>query len=159
SQSTPYIATLDSGRTPAGTVDNPFPSGLLMPPGAGLGMSTFLGQGPTFADTATRLPYVHQFSFGIQRQLPGRIKLDVSYVGSRSLDIRVSKGYNEISAQNLALGDTSKGGNPNYLNQQVPNPFQNLIPGTALNNATVARSQLLRPFPQFTGFNQTNRND
>ena len=34
----------------------------------------------------------------------------------------------------------------------MPNPFAGLIPGTALNNATVARSQLLRPFPQFNNF-------
>src|SRR5262249_53870911 len=99
------------------------------------------------------------FSFGVQRQLPGKIKLDASYVGSRSRGMLVSKGYNELSPSNLALGDSTKGGNPNYLNQQVPNPFQNLIPGTSLNNATVARSQLLRPFPEFTSFNMTNRND
>src|SRR5262249_40923220 len=33
------------------------------------------------------------------------------------------------------------------------------IPGTSLNNATVARSQLLLPFPEFTSFNQISRND
>jgi hypothetical protein len=38
----------------------------------------------------------------------------------------------------------------NYLSQQVPNPFAGLLPGTNLNGANVSRSQLLRPFPQFT---------
>jgi len=59
----------------------------------------------------------------------------------------------------LALGDSTKGGDPNYLNQQVPNPFAGLLPNTSLNNATVARSQLLLPYPEFSTFNMLNRND
>ena len=40
----------------------------------------------------------------------------------------------------------------------MPNPFEGLLPGTTINGATVARSQLLRPFPEFTGvtFSQLN---
>jgi hypothetical protein len=159
SQSTPYVASLDSGRTPAHITSDPFPDGVLKPAGAALGMQTFLGQGPSFTDTNSRVPYVHQFSFGIQRQLPGQIKLDVAYAGSRSMAAAVSKGINEVSLDVLALGDRNKGGDPNYLNQQMPNPFQNLIPGTALNSATTSRQQLLRPFPEFTGFNMMDRND
>jgi hypothetical protein len=159
SQSTPYVASLDSGRTPAHIASDPFPDGVLKPAGAALGMQTFLGQSPSFTDTNFRVPYVHQFSFGIQRQLPGQIKLDVAYAGSRSMAAAVSKGINEVSVETLALGDRNKGGDPNYLNQQIPNPFQNLIPGTALNNATTSRQQLLRPFPEFTGFNMMDRND
>jgi hypothetical protein len=45
-----------------------------------------------------------------------------------------------------------------FLSAAVTNPFRGLIPGTGLNNATVARSQLLRPFPQF-GTIQSFRND
>jgi hypothetical protein len=64
----------------------------------------------------------------------------------------VSKPINEISKESLALGAT-------VLNANVPNPFEGLIPGTSLNNATVTRQQLLRPFPQFTGFEMADRND
>ncbi|MDZ4798898.1 MAG: TonB-dependent receptor plug domain-containing protein [Bryobacteraceae bacterium] len=159
SQATPYIASLDAGQTPAGTISNPLPGGLLLPAGSAAGLSTFLGQGVSFTDPRSRTSYVHQFSFGIQRQLPGRMLLDVSYVGSRTKAATVSKGINEISVESLALGDISTGGNPNYLNQQVPNPFAGLIPGTGLNNTTVARTQLLRPFPQFTGITMQERND
>jgi len=70
----------------------------------------------------------------------------------------VSNSINSISVANLALGDPTKGGDPNYLNAQVPNPFQDLLPGTTINGATVARSQLLRPFPEFTGVTETNLN-
>ncbi len=37
------------------------------------------------------------------------------------------------------------------LTANVANPFAGLIPGTGLNGSVVARSQLLRAFPQFTG--------
>lgn len=149
---TPYVATLDGGRTPANTVDNPFPSGVLQPPGASAGLETFLGQSPSFTNVRTRVPYVHQLSFGIQRQLPFNMVLDASYVSSRTRDAIVSKPMNEISKESLALGAS-------VLNANVPNPFQGLIPGTSLNNATVTRQQLLRPFPQFAGFEMSDRND
>ncbi len=116
-------------------------------------MQTTLGQGPSFADPTGRLGYVHSFSFGLQRLLPGQVNLDVSYVGSRTIGAGTTKSYNALSIQNLALGDATKGGDPNYLTAQVPNPFAGLLPGTSLNNATVTRQQLLLPFPEFTGFN------
>ncbi|MBI4875402.1 MAG: TonB-dependent receptor [Acidobacteria bacterium] len=152
SLSTPYVATLDSGRTPANNLSNPFPSGVLQPPGSSLGLMTLLGQGPSFVNPDVQLSYVHQFSFGIQRQLPGNMSIDASYVGSRTMAVPVSKGYNDIGVELLDKGNPQKGGNPNWLNEQLPNPFAGLIPGTALNNATTSRSQLARPYPQFSGF-------
>jgi hypothetical protein len=119
---------------------------------------TFIGQGLTYANTGAANPYVHQFSFGIQRELRGRISVEASYVGSRTISAYTSKDINALSAANLALGDQTKGGDPNYLNQQAPNPFQGLLPGTTINGATVARSQLLRPFPEFGGITETQLN-
>ncbi len=152
SQSTPYVATTDAGRTSASLVSNPFPSGLLPVPGAAKGMETLLGQGPSFSDPTGSIAYVHSFSFGIQRVLPGKLSVDISYVGSRTLNSSVSKAFNGISDQNRALGDPTQGGNPNYLNASVPNPFAGLLPGTSLDSASVTRQQLLRPYPQFTAF-------
>jgi hypothetical protein len=159
SLSTPYVATLDSGRTPANSLSNPFPEGILQPPGAAQGMMTLLGQGPSFTNPNSRLSYVHQFSFGIQQQLPGNMAIDLSYVGSRTRSVPVSKGFNEISVDVLDKGNPWKGGDPNYLNERLSNPFEGLMPGTSLDSATVARSQLLRPFPQFTGFSVSQLND
>jgi hypothetical protein len=156
SQSTPYVATLDAGQTPAGVVSNPFPNGLLAPAGSSLGLATLLGQAPNFADASGRIGYVYSFSFGIQRQLPAQMRMEVSYVGSRTHDAPVTNSYNALSAANLALGDVTRGGNPNNLNQKVPNPFQNLLPGTSLNSSTVPLQQLLLPYPEFTNFNQQN---
>ena len=36
-------------------------------------MGTFIGQGVTYVEPKSRNPYVHQFSLGIQRELPGHI--------------------------------------------------------------------------------------
>jgi hypothetical protein len=77
---------------------------------------------------------------------------DLSYVGSRTKRAAVSKPYNELPVEALALGST-------VLNQSVPNPFQGLISAGGLGAATVPRQQLLRPFPQFTAFNMADRND
>ena len=38
----------------------------------------------------------------------------------------------------------------------MTNPFAGLLPGTGYNNATIARSQLLRPFPAYGDINTTN---
>jgi hypothetical protein len=38
-----------------------------------------------------------------------------------------------------------------YLSAQVANPFYPLLPRTGLASTTVSRSQLLRPYPHFTG--------
>ena len=52
------MSTTDAGQTPAGTVSNPFPNGLLAPPGSKLGLQTLLGQAPNFADPSGRIGYV-----------------------------------------------------------------------------------------------------
>jgi hypothetical protein len=40
----------------------------------------------------------------------------------------------------------------------VPNPLAGLLPGTGLNAATVSRSQLLRPYPHFSGVSAAETN-
>ena len=149
---TPYVSSIDAGRTPANNVANPFPQGVLQPPGSSLGMQTFLGQSPSFTDAGFRTPLVNQFSAGFQRQLPWGMTVDASYVGSRTKKASVTKPINELSVESLALG-------ANVLNASVPNPFQGLINAGGLGAATVPRQQLLRPFPQFTAFNMADRND
>ena len=41
--------------------------------------------------------------------------------------------------------------NNTFLTGSVANPFAGLLPGTSLNNPTIARSQLLRPYPAVPG--------
>ena len=145
STSTPFVASADGTNIiPTGALSNPFPSGVLAPTGSSLGLATFAGQGFSYVDQSRVAASIHQFSAGFQQQLPWHILIDASYVGSRTYGLGTSKGINEISADQLALGTT-------YLNVPRANPFAGLLPGTGLNSATIARRQLLRPYPQFLG--------
>lgn len=146
SMDTPYVASVDGGITPAGRWSNPYPDGIIQPPGRA---ATMLGLSFTYSWPERVIPYVHQYSFGIQRELPARILVDASYVGSRTLSLQTSKGINAVPADKLALRDA--------LLQQVPNPFAGLLPGTAYNGATVPRRQLLRPFPQYDNITEATR--
>jgi hypothetical protein len=46
--------------------------------------------------------------------------------------------------------------NNTFLTTAVANPFAGLLPGTSFNNATIARQQLLLPYPAFGAVNTTN---
>ncbi len=155
--STPFVATTGggaSGYMPANTLNDPFPTGLIAPPGASQGLLTQRGQSFTFNLPGRRIPYIHQFSFGVQRELPWGIKLDASYVGSRARALMTNeynsgsaRGINSNTVEQLARARQDS----RWYTQAVANPFAGLLPGTGLNSATVARSQLLRPYPQFSG--------
>jgi hypothetical protein len=146
---TAYIASTDGGLTPANKLSNPFPAGYLAPVGRSQGLSTLLGQGFSYANNWRVLPYVQQFSLGFQQELRFRLLIDASYVGSLTSKLQSSKGINEVSAEELKLG--------NDLLTQVPNPFAGLLPGSSINGATVPRQQLLRTFPQFVGLTEQRR--
>ena len=162
SQSTPLIASNDGGRTPTYLLANPWPDGIQDPPGSSLGPLTFLGRGPSFSNPDFIVPNVHQFSAGIQRELPWRISLEVTYAGSRSYDIEGNfGGYNEPSAAFQAQCDVTVGGSRSYCDQQLPNPFFN-VPGfegtTRFTSPTISRFELNRPFPAFSGFSMNQQN-
>ncbi len=150
-QQTVMVTSIRTG-IPENTLTNPFPSGILRPVGNTLGLATFLGQGFNFADSTRNIPYTHQFSFEVQRELPGQFLVTAAYVGSRIRRLEVNKPFNEISRDSLALGAAA-------LTANVTNPFAGLIPGTGLNGATVQRQQLLRPFSQFTSIFQLFRSE
>jgi hypothetical protein len=155
STSTALIASNDSGRTPTYALDNPFPNGILQPPGSALGPLTFLGQNPGYSGPNFVVPYVHQFSIGIQRQLPWQIALEVSYAGSRSSQLQDSwSGTNEPSAAFQLQCDVTQGGSRSLCDQLLPNPFFQ-VPGfegtSRFTSATLSRFELARPFPEFSG--------
>ena len=162
SQTTPVIASNDGGRTPTYALANPWPSGIQPAAGSSLGPLTFLGRAPSFSNPDFIVPNVHQFSAGIQRELPYRISLDVTYAGSRSSDIEGNfGGYNEPSAAFQAPCDVTLGGSRALCDQLLPNPFYQVpgFEGTArFTNPTLSRFELARPYPAFTGFNKNSLN-
>ena len=46
--------------------------------------------------------------------------------------------------------------NNTFLTTAVTNPFAGLLPGTSFNNPTIARQQLMRPYPAFGDITTTN---
>jgi hypothetical protein len=165
SLSTPVIASNDGGRTPTYVLSNPWPDGILSPPGSSLGALTFLGRGPSFSNPDFVVPNVHHFSLGIQRELPWRVSLEATYAGSRSYDLEPRDGagfpFNEPSATFQAQCDVTQGGSRSFCDQQLPNPFRGIagFEGTTrFTNANLSRFELNRPFPAFSGFNRNQDN-
>jgi hypothetical protein len=162
SLSTPLIASTDGGRTPTYALANPWPNGILEPPGSSLGPLTFLGRGPDFSNPDFVVPNVHQFSAGVQRELPWRISLEATYAGSRSYDLETGfSAYNEPSAEFQAQCDVTLGGSRSFCDQLLPNPFYQ-VPGfegtTRFTNERLSRFELSRPFPAFTQMDRNQNN-
>jgi hypothetical protein len=162
SLATPLIASTDGGRNPTYRLSNPWPDGIQTPPGSALGAETFLGRGPDFSNPDFVVPNVHQFSAGIQRELPWRISLEATYAGSRSYDREFGfSAFNEPSAAFQAQCDVTVGGSRTLCDQQLPNPFFG-VPGfegtTRFTNPNLSRFELNRPFPAFTGIDRNQDN-
>jgi hypothetical protein len=66
--------------------------------------------------------------------------------------LEVSRNMDAIPDQYLSTSPLRDQATINYLTADVPNPFTGLLPGTNLNGTTISRSQLLKPYPQFTSF-------
>ncbi|MDX2151349.1 MAG: hypothetical protein SFV54_11495, partial [Bryobacteraceae bacterium] len=155
STNTPLVNSLDDGRSLASNnlLANPYPTGINRPSGASLGYATFVGQNYTWYNPTMRTPYVHQFSAGFQYQLGQASTIEFSYVGSRTRNANTERDFNLPSdlRQRCSL---LEGGNPNFCNEQIPNPFRGVeaFRGTGFFTAnTLSRFQLSRPFPQFNG--------
>jgi Carboxypeptidase regulatory-like domain len=154
SSSTNMIVSLD-GRVPLNYLRNPYPSGFNLPLGATPGPTSGpytdlgLGIGADFFNDY-RNPVIQQWNFNLQRELPGQMVVELGYLankGNHLIDGEGNMTYNQLPASYFALG--------NSLNDQVPNPFYGVIlnPNSILSKPTVVRSQLLRPYPQYTSVN------
>ncbi len=156
SLTTNMVTSLNNNLTPFNTLSNPFPSGVAIPPQASGGLLTGVGSSingglapvgsvPSFKDAMNQ-----QFSVGFQFVLPGQISLQTSYVGNNVQHLAISRNIDQYPVADLALG--------NQLNAKVANPFYGVITNTTstLSQPTVALSQLLIPFPQFTGVTQSS---
>jgi hypothetical protein len=144
---TTILASLD-GVTPIVSWSNPYPNGLKRPTGSSAGLATLLGQAVQFVDRGNVTPLSAQWNFNVQQELPWNMLLEAGYAGSRGLNLYESRQWNQLSPELLSLGDA--------LRQQVPNSFFGQIGVGALANRTVARAQLLRPFPQFENVSSQN---
>src|SRR6185295_10746490 len=99
---------------------------LLSAVGNGEGAASFLGQNVAANYLDRPLPFSHQYSFDIQRELPHGFLVEAGYVGNqtRKLPLNVNANYVPTSELNrrTATGviDTA------YYTAQVPNPMAGL---------------------------------
>lgn len=153
SQNTPMVPSLDGGQTFLANLANPFPNGVNSPSGSRLGIATFLGQGITAYDTTANSPYDMHWSLNTQTMLPGAMLLEVGYHGSRSVGLYVTKNINALPNEYLSTSPVRDPATITYLTQAISNPLAGLLPGTSLNGATLGRSLLLQPYPEFGAIN------
>lgn len=144
---TPFLSTLDGSVTPNDTLRNPFPSGLIAPPGRSPNLQKlFWGQGVTAPVYNEPHAYAQQWNLDLQRELPGGMALSLTYAGSKGTHLPgPSQQLDQLlPSQFSALGSR--------LQEQVPNPFYGQVLLGALAQPKVAYGQLLRPYPQYNGF-------
>jgi hypothetical protein len=142
-----WVSSVD-GVTPLNLLSNPYPTGVLPRP-TSQGDKLQLGQSINIADRGAKNNiYVQQWTISVQRQLPGDMVAEIAYAGSKGTHLPVGLIYNQLDPSLLSLGA--------QLNQQVSNPFFGLASTGSLSTATVARSQLLRPYPQYGSISTVN---
>ena len=146
---TPWVSTLNGGYTPAATLSNPFPTGVLQPPGRNPNFQSILYGSSVSAPLANQpYPYVQQWNLNIERQVTDTLMVEAAYAASRGVHLIAASGQiNQLPDQDLTLGKS--------LQQLVPNPFYGLVSTGTLANPTVQEGQLLLPYPQYTSVSIT----
>jgi len=147
-QTTSYIASTDNNVTPANSLSNPFPSGIAQPVGNTLGALTGVGSTFSLVDPTAKSPYVQQYSFDVQRELPGQIATEIGFVGSKSSHLTTATAninLNALDPSLLSMGSA--------LTQSVANPFFGHGGTGVIGTANVQRSQLLLPYPTYNQIN------
>jgi hypothetical protein len=148
SSSTAWNTSNDGGLTPANLLRNPYPQGLVQPTSNTLGAGTQLGQGLTVWNHAPKTPLSLQWNLDVQQQFTPSLLFDLGYAASRGEHLTSTFERNQLDPKYLSLGST--------LTDQVANPFKPFVTIGTLANATVARRQLLLPYPQFLSVTEMN---
>ena len=149
---------------PTSYLDNPFPQGLIPVTGNSEGAYSELGGAVTWNRQAFRTPVSDRANISLQRELPGKIVLDATYVFQYGTNVQPASlddgqtfmtNYNIVNPQiGVDLGS--------QLGQAVANPFYHLLPanecpGALCNEPTTTIGQLIQPYPYYTGFSERNR--
>jgi hypothetical protein len=136
--------------TPTVTLTNPFPAGIAQPSGNSKGLLSAVDSDASFVDQSRTAPRVQQWSADLQREIGNGMAMTFTYMGAKGDHLpiggsnEVPVNWNQLDPKYLALGSAA-------LAQQLPNPFfgNPNVPASLSTPATLARSRLLKPFPQF----------
>src|SRR5215469_5668812 len=145
--------SLDSGLTQYASFANPWPAGLTYPPGRNANF--FLGMGAGTPLPKDDNPQYQQWTFSIQRELPGQAVFEINYAGTKGTHLYFGSG-DIVSALNTlspVYWNLGRGTSGNGLNAQVPNPFYGIITNpvaTSFNQPTIQLRRLLTPYPAYS---------
>jgi hypothetical protein len=155
-ETTPYISSPNGGITPntAFQTGSPYAGvSLQVPQGSSQGLLTNIGNsGLAFDFPQRKLPLGEVFSFGFQRELPGRVVVDARYAGNYSYRNRtfvwLSAADTSLSEWNAAIA------NPNLFTAQVSNPYYNVSAAEQGGSGcgaypTIWALDLLQPLSQY----------
>jgi hypothetical protein len=153
SNATAFVASTNGNVSPANSLSNPFPTGFSAPLGnQGAALAYGGAAAFSFYDPNSHSTRIHQYSLDIQRELGKGFVVDVGFSGSITHNLiqgTPATNINQLPDADLALGSAA-------LNAKVPNPFFGTAAGVGvLNSATVPRSQLLLPYPEFSTLSET----
>ena len=161
SQTTTIPTTFNANGAP---IPNYWDQALLLTPiqepvGNANGKQTFLGNAISFFNPNPNVSKQLRWQIGYQRELAPGLAVEAAYVGNYGYNIEINRNINALPAEYLNTDNSRTAdmvANNAFLSGSVANPFAGLLPGTSFNNATIARSQLLRPYPQFGDITTTN---
>lgn len=127
-----------------GAIHDPYPSFAGSLPNYNPSLAN--GQGIDFYNsTSNHMPYVQNWNFGVQYQLPASSVLEINYVGNKGSRL-IARGFSQPNALPYSIvqqyGDILT--RPWSASSPIPQPFAGFT-GTNL--------QALRAYPQFTGIN------
>jgi hypothetical protein len=90
--------------------------------------------------------YTQQWNFNIQHQLRAGLMLEIGYAGANGIHLPVGTyQFNQLNSTYYSQGSA--------LGTKVKNPMAGKLNATsAFNGSTIAQGQLLRPYPQFSAF-------
>ncbi|HWC00961.1 MAG TPA: TonB-dependent receptor [Bryobacteraceae bacterium] len=143
--------TNDAGLTPAVTLENAFANldnGRLL---TAAGTATnYYGLSLTANYLDRPLPYSHQYSFDIQRELPYNMLFEIGYTGNQTRKLPVSSNLNYVPLDQLGRANS-------YYTDKFANPMAGLIPNnSALNGSTISRLYTMYAYPQYSQITLAN---
>ncbi|MGH9883088.1 MAG: TonB-dependent receptor domain-containing protein [Pyrinomonadaceae bacterium] len=157
---TAVLTALPNGAPLPFTLSTPFANTpILEPVGNSLGRQTNLGQAISFFNQNPKVSKQARFQIGLQREFGGGWVAEAEFVGNWGYDMEIVRNINALPNRYLNADNSrtaAMNANNSFLGGTVANPFAGLLPGTPLNNNTISRAQLLRPFPAFGDVLATN---
>lgn len=140
--STSWVNSLN-GVNPQNLLNNPYPNGFTFGTGSSQGLSTDIGQSVVGMSRTRRTSTAEQWNLDVQHTFPLHFLVDVAYAGSHGMHLYGDYDADQLPDKYLLL--------KSQLTTQVSNPFHGYVSSGTLSGPTVAESQLLLPYPQFTG--------